>query len=109
MELGLLGNVVAVFGAASGIGAAIARAFAAEGARVVALDLDPGVMNAAGQPPGSIGLVADVCDYAAVKRSASKSRGNSAGASIWSMPSAPAQASLVFHSGISNRPTGSAC
>ena len=31
MELGLSGNVVAVFGAASGIGAAIARAFAAEG------------------------------------------------------------------------------
>ncbi len=31
MELGLAGNVVAVFGAARGIGAAIARAFAAEG------------------------------------------------------------------------------
>ncbi len=70
MELGLLGNVVAVFGAASGIGAAIARAFAAEGARVAALDLDPARHESAGQPPGSIGLVADVCDYAAVKRAA---------------------------------------
>ncbi len=31
MDLGLSGSVVAVFGAASGIGAAIARGFAAEG------------------------------------------------------------------------------
>ncbi len=31
MDLGLTGSVAVIFGAASGIGAAIARAFAAEG------------------------------------------------------------------------------
>jgi 2-hydroxycyclohexanecarboxyl-CoA dehydrogenase len=70
MELGLSGNVVAIFGAASGIGAAIAQTFAAEGARIAALDLDPRVVDLAGQFPGSIGLVNDVCDYGAVRRTA---------------------------------------
>jgi len=40
MDLGLDGSVVAVFGAARGIGAAIARAFADESARVAAIDRD---------------------------------------------------------------------
>jgi 2-hydroxycyclohexanecarboxyl-CoA dehydrogenase len=70
MELGLTRSVVAVFGAASGIGAAITRAFAAEGARIAALDLDPCVLELGGQFPGSIGLAVDVCDYAAVRHSA---------------------------------------
>ena len=47
MELGLSGNVVAIFGAASGIGAAITQAFAAEGARIAALDLDPRIVDLA--------------------------------------------------------------
>ena len=45
-----------VFGAARGIGAAIARAFAAEGARVAAIDRDPMVLDMAGplcRPPRS--------------------------------------------------------
>jgi 2-hydroxycyclohexanecarboxyl-CoA dehydrogenase len=70
MQLGLSGSVVAVFGAASGIGAAIARAFAEEKARVAAIDLDPRVVDLAAQLPGSIGLVVDVCDYAAVRHAA---------------------------------------
>ena len=48
MELGLAGNVVAVFGAARGIGAAIASAFAAESAHVAAVDRDPSVRDLAG-------------------------------------------------------------
>jgi NAD(P)-dependent dehydrogenase (short-subunit alcohol dehydrogenase family) len=71
MELGLKGSVVAVFGAARGIGAAIARGFAEESARVVAIDRDPLVLELADQlsPPG-LGLVADVTDFAAVRRTA---------------------------------------
>jgi 3-oxoacyl-[acyl-carrier protein] reductase len=40
METGLSGKIVLITGAASGIGAATARAFAAEGARLALLDLD---------------------------------------------------------------------
>ena len=70
MDLGLSGSVVAVFGAASGIGAAIAKAFAAEKTCLAAIDLDPRVMDLAAQLPGSMGLVVDVCDYAAVGHAA---------------------------------------
>src|SRR5262249_34834689 len=71
MDLGLDGSVVAVFGAARGIGAAIARAFADESARVAAIGRDPLVLELAGRlsPPG-LGLVADVTDEAAVRRTA---------------------------------------
>jgi 2-hydroxycyclohexanecarboxyl-CoA dehydrogenase len=78
MELGLVAAVVVVFGAARGIGTAIARAFAEEGAAIVAVDRDPSVLELAGQLPGSaprpgppaLGLVADVTDFAAVRRAA---------------------------------------
>ena len=49
MELGLAGNVAVVFGAARGIGAAIARAFAAERAHVAAIDRDPMILDLAGR------------------------------------------------------------
>ncbi len=68
MDLGLDGSVVAIFGGASGIGAAIARAFAAEKAHVVVVDRDPGVVPFGNGLPGGLGLVADVTDYAAVQR-----------------------------------------
>ena len=51
------GQTVVVTGAASGIGFEMARLFLAEGARVVAGDLDP-----AGAPEGSIGARVDVAD-----------------------------------------------
>ena len=86
MDLGLAGQVVAVFGAARGIGEAIARAFMAEAASVATIDRDVSVMEVAEQlplvrPNGrrplldqddhlSLGLVADVTDYAAVRRAA---------------------------------------
>src|SRR4051812_13694869 len=86
MDLGLAGKVVAVFGAARGIGEAIAAAFLAESANVAAIDRDPGVLEVAEQLPlrqpgagrplaehddhRSLGLVADVTDYAAVRRAA---------------------------------------
>jgi 2-hydroxycyclohexanecarboxyl-CoA dehydrogenase len=68
VDLGLSGSVAAIFGAASGIGAAIARAFAAEGALVAAVDRASSVLDLAGQLPRSLGLEADVTDYRAVGR-----------------------------------------
>ncbi len=87
MELGLAGQVVAVFGAARGIGEAIARAFAAEAARVAVIDRDPRILELAGrltspaarsadsaaglvEDRSSLGLVADVTDLASVRRAA---------------------------------------
>jgi NAD(P)-dependent dehydrogenase (short-subunit alcohol dehydrogenase family) len=70
MDLGLAGSVVVVLGAASGIGAAIARAFAAEAARVVAVDRDSSVLDLAGRLSAALGVVADVTDFAAVRLAA---------------------------------------
>ncbi len=86
MELGLAGQVVAVFGAARGIGEAIARGFMAEAANVATIDRDSSVLDVAEQlpvvrPPRrpalldhddhvALGLVADVTDYTAVRRAA---------------------------------------
>jgi len=70
VDLGLSGSVVVIFGAARGIGAATARAFAAEGSHVAAVDRESSVLDLASQLPLShfLGLVADVTDYAAVGR-----------------------------------------
>jgi NAD(P)-dependent dehydrogenase (short-subunit alcohol dehydrogenase family) len=86
MDLGLAGQVVAVLGAARGIGEAIARGFMAEGTNVAVIDRDNGVMEVAEQLPMlrpnggkpladpddhlALGLVADVTDHAAVVRAA---------------------------------------
>jgi len=76
VDLGLAGSIVVVFGAARGIGAAIARAFAAETAHVVAVDRDPRILELADQlkpnedEPSSFGLIVDVTDFAAVRRAA---------------------------------------
>jgi NAD(P)-dependent dehydrogenase (short-subunit alcohol dehydrogenase family) len=72
LDLGLSDATVALFGAASGLGAAITRAFATEGARIAAIDRDPRVVDFAGQFPQSLGLVVDVGDYAAVCRAAER-------------------------------------
>ena len=68
MDLGLTGDAVAVFGAARGLGRAIAAGFAAEGARVGLLDRDPAVAEAA-QALGEThrGFVLDVTDYDATR------------------------------------------
>jgi NAD(P)-dependent dehydrogenase (short-subunit alcohol dehydrogenase family) len=86
MDLELAGQVVAVFGAARGIGEAIAKAFMAESASVVTIDQDPAVMEVAELLPHlrpdqprpladnddylSLGLIADVTDPSAVRRAA---------------------------------------
>ena len=70
MDLGLAEQVVVVFGAARGIGAAIATAFAAEGAHVTAVDRDPSVHQLAKALPRSLSVVADVTDLTAVRQAA---------------------------------------
>src|SRR4051794_699767 len=69
MDLEMRGQVAAVVGAAQGIGEAIARAFAAEGAWVALIDRDPRVHETASSMAG-LPIVADVTDYAAVEAAA---------------------------------------
>jgi NAD(P)-dependent dehydrogenase (short-subunit alcohol dehydrogenase family) len=67
VDLDLTGNVAVVFGAARGIGAAIARALAREHAIVTAADRDAGVLELAASMPSALGVVADVTDFGAVR------------------------------------------
>ncbi len=69
MELGLKDSVAVVVGGASGIGLAIARAFAAEGARLALADLSPNVQTIAAVENGT-GWRVDVTDYTAVRSAA---------------------------------------
>jgi 2-hydroxycyclohexanecarboxyl-CoA dehydrogenase len=61
MDLGFGGQVAVVVGAARGLGAAIADAFAAEGARVARWDIDPAAET-----------VVDATDFTAVTRAAGR-------------------------------------
>jgi NAD(P)-dependent dehydrogenase (short-subunit alcohol dehydrogenase family) len=66
----LEGKVVVVTGAAGGIGLEIVRVFVAEGARVLAADLDQGKVDqlASNYGPEVKGCAVDVTDYAQVER-----------------------------------------
>lgn len=78
MDLGLYGQVAVVVGAASGIGRAIATAFAGEGARVVLVDRSTSVTQTAEEIARehgmqALGVVADVTDYSAMQGAATMS------------------------------------
>jgi 3-oxoacyl-[acyl-carrier protein] reductase len=64
----LEGKVALVTGAGSGIGRATARRFAAEGARVVAADLDLAAAQATVDGIAGVAVAADVCDAGDVAR-----------------------------------------
>ncbi len=75
MQTGLAGDVVAVLGAAGGIGAAIAGAFAAEGCGLALLDRSDAVLALADTLRDThgtrvLGRVVDATDYAAVQDAA---------------------------------------
>jgi NAD(P)-dependent dehydrogenase (short-subunit alcohol dehydrogenase family) len=61
------GHVVVVTGGGTGIGAAIAERYAAEGAHVVILGRRPGPLEAVAEEIGALPLVADAGDPAAVE------------------------------------------
>ncbi len=67
------GKVAVVTGAAQGIGRAIADGLAAEGARIVVVDLQRAEETAAAYPDG-VGLTADVADEADVERVVGEAR-----------------------------------
>ncbi len=66
----LAGKVVLVTGAAGGLGAALCHAFAAQGARVAALDLDAAGLStlAATLPAGTLALAGDITQPADCER-----------------------------------------
>src|SRR4029453_1099467 len=66
MEDRLTGRVAVVTGAGSGIGRATVRGFAAEGARVVAVDLDEKTGQSAADEVGGTFIACDVADEAQV-------------------------------------------
>lgn len=69
MDKALAGQRALVTAGASGIGRAIARRFAAEGARVFVCDVDGKALAAfLAENPGSSGILADVADPAQVDR-----------------------------------------
>ena len=68
-EFNLAGKVALVTGAAAGIGLAVAELFAAQGANLVLLDLDPEVINLAKKLPGNhLGMVSNIADLEQIKQ-----------------------------------------
>lgn len=61
-------RICVVTGAASGIGRSMARRFAAEGARVVAVDIDESRLAKVTSELGCEGIIADVCSDADIAR-----------------------------------------
>jgi NAD(P)-dependent dehydrogenase (short-subunit alcohol dehydrogenase family) len=74
VDLQLAGQTAVVVGGARGIGRAIAREFAAEGAAVAVLDRDPSAHDAAGEAESlgvrAAAVLVDATDYDAVRRAA---------------------------------------
>ena len=75
MDLKLMGKSAVIVGAAHGIGHAIAREFAHQGARVVMMDREPSVCDAGAaiqrETGGdALGYIGDVTDFAAMQKAA---------------------------------------
>lgn len=75
----LSGRRIVVTGAASGLGAAIAARFAAEGARLALLDRDEAGVAAKARELSAFAVAADVTDYAATQTAAERAAQNLGG------------------------------
>lgn len=81
MRLG--GKVAVVTGAGNGIGAAIARRFAAEGAKVVITDIEPEGVERVSKETGAPGIVVDITAEAGVRTVAELARTTYGEVDVW--------------------------
>ena len=77
------GKVAVVTGSGNGIGEAIARRFAAEGARVVVTDIDPEAVSRVAGDIGTVGLAADITEPASVRAVADLARSSYGEVDVW--------------------------
>jgi len=77
------GKVAVVTGAGNGIGAAIARRFAAEGARVVVTDIEPEAVARVTGELGTVGLAADITVPASIRAVAELARESYGEVDLW--------------------------
>lgn len=79
----LAGKVAVVTGSGNGIGAAIAKRFAAEGAKVVVTDIDEQAVRSVAEEIGTVGLAADVTVEAEVQRIAAFAEDRLGPVDVW--------------------------
>lgn len=79
----LNGKVAVVTGAGNGIGAAIAKRYVAEGAKVVITDIEPDAVARVSEEIGAPGLAADISSEASVKAVAELARSSYGEIDLW--------------------------
>jgi NAD(P)-dependent dehydrogenase (short-subunit alcohol dehydrogenase family) len=81
--MNLDGKVAVVTGSGNGIGEAIAKRFAAEGARVVVTDIEAGAVARVAEEIGTVGLAADITAAGSVRAVADLARGTYGEVDLW--------------------------
>ncbi len=81
--MNLDGKVAVVTGSGNGIGEAIARRFAAEGARVVVTDIEPEAVSRVAGEIGTVGIAADITLPASVRAVAELARSAYGEIDVW--------------------------
>lgn len=81
MQIG--GKVIVITGAASGVGEAAARRFAAEGARLVLTDIDEAGLDKLAREIGAVALAGDICAEPTVQSVAELARQYNGRIDLW--------------------------